>query len=166
MTDVALSVHDAIVPDANGAVPFHQEGTNFPLQGFEFDTAQNDEIYWEVPIKQWAGSGDWTMEVHWYNNGTGTTGNAIFGVSVSAITANTDTQDVETDGLDTEDTFTDAHLGTTAQRQHLASWTIENANLDGAADDDVVRIRLRLLSTSTVDGPVRVTSANLIYTAP
>jgi len=116
----------------------HANGTNFPVDGLAFDAASDEAAFFKWIATNY-GSGNITLEIDWYAD-TATSGDAIFGAQLSAITPNTDTQDVETDGLATANTVTDTHLGTTGQRIHTCSITI--SNLDSIAAGDLVHLRL------------------------
>lgn len=113
-------------------------GTNFPISGLAFDAAAAEAAFWKF-IAQTYGSGNLTLNLYWYADNA-TSGNVIWGAQISAITPDTDSQDIETDGLATAQTVTDAHLGTVGQRVHKCSITI--SNLDSIAADDLVHLRV------------------------
>lgn len=113
-------------------------GTNFPVSGLAFDAAADEAAFWKFVAGNY-GSGNLTLNIYWYAD-TASSGDVIFDAQITAITANTDTTDVETDTLATANSVTDTHLGTTGQRVHLA--TIAISNLDSIAADDLVFIRL------------------------
>lgn len=113
-------------------------GTNFPVSGLAFDAATDEAAFWKF-IAQNYGSGNLTVNIYWYAD-TASSGNVIFDVQIAAITPDSDTQDIETDGLATANSVTDAHLGTTGQRLHEAVVTV--SNLDSIAADDLVFLRL------------------------
>lgn len=122
-------------------------GTNFPVTSLKFDAAADEAAFWKFTALNY-GSGNLTVDILWYAD-TATSGDVVFGASISAITPNTDTQDVETDGLATENTVTDSHLGTTGQRVHLATITV--SNLDSIAANDLVHLRIRRLGSNGSD---------------
>jgi hypothetical protein len=124
-------------------------GTNFPVFGLAFDGAGSTEekAYWRFKASNY-GSGNLTLVLRWYAD-SGTTGDVVFGARIAAITPDTDSQDVETDGLATQQTVTDSHLGTTAQRVHTCSITI--SNLDSVAADDEVFVEISRLPGNASD---------------
>lgn len=107
-------------------------GTNFPVMGLAFDAATDESAYWTA-IAESYGSGNLTAVFYWYAD-SASSGDVIWGAQIGAITANTDSQDIETKALASAQTVTDSHLGTTGQRLHSASLTI--SNLDSIAADD------------------------------
>ena len=132
--------------DANSAIPAATNGpsftafagTNFPVVGLAFDAAGDETCYFYFRAKPYA-SGNVTATIHWYAD-TASSGDVIFGAALAAITANTDTQDIETKAFATANTATDTHLGTTNQRLHSIDITI--SNLDSLADADWVALKL------------------------
>lgn len=138
-------------------------GTNFPVTGLAYDAAADEAAFWKFnPIGYT--SGNLTLVVEWYAD-TASSGDAVWGAAIAAITPNTDTQDIETKALATENTATDTHLGTTGQREHSISITI--SNLDSIADGDDCFIRIRRLGTNgsdTMTGDAILERAILQYT--
>lgn len=124
-----------------------QGGTNFPVRGLAFDAAADEAAFWALESGQY-GSGNLTVELEWYAD-TASSGDVVWGASIAAITPETDTQDVETKTLATEQTVTDSHLGTTGQRAHRASVTV--SNLDSLANKDLVWIRIRRVGSNGSD---------------
>lgn len=122
-------------------------GTNFPVSSLKYDATADESAFWKLPAIAY-GSGNLTLDILWYADNA-TSGDVVFGGAISAITPNTDTQDVETDGLATENTVTDSHLGTTGQRVHLCTITI--SNLDSIAASDLVHLRIRRIGSSGSD---------------
>lgn len=120
-------------------------GTNFPVTSLKFDAALDEAAFWKFQALNY-GSGNLTVDILWYAD-TASSGDVVFGAAISAITPNTDSQDVETDGLATENTVTDSHLGTTGQRVHLCSITV--SNLDSLANLDLVHMRIRRLGSTS-----------------
>lgn len=120
-------------------------GTNFPVTSLKFDAALDEAAFWKFEALSY-GSGNITVDILWYAD-TASSGDVVYGAAISAITPNTDTQDVETDGLATENTVTDSHLGTTGQRVHLATITV--SNLDSIAANDLVHLRIRRLGNTS-----------------
>lgn len=137
-------------------------GSNFPVSGLAYDAASIETVYWKF-IAQNYGSGNLTLNIHWYAD-TATSADVVWGAAIAAITPDTDTQDVETKAFATANTVTDTHLGTTGQRLHRAVMTI--SNLDTVAADDVVWIKLERTANSgsdTMTGDAIVVSVEVTY---
>lgn len=137
-------------------------GTNFPVSSLKYDAGTDEAAFWKF-VAIGYGSGNLTLDLLWYAD-TASTGDVVFGGAISAITPNTDTQDVETDGLATENTVTDTHLGTTGQRVHLCTITINN--LDSIAINDLIHLRIRRIGSSgsdTMTGDAQLLMAVLSY---
>lgn len=113
-------------------------GTNFPVFGLAYDASTDEAAFWKLRAMAY-GSGNLTLNLAWYAD-TASTGNVVWEAQIAAITPNTDTQDVETDGLATLNYVQDTHLGTTGQRLHECTITI--SNLDSLAAGDVVWLRI------------------------
>lgn len=113
-------------------------GTNFPVSGLSYDATTDEAAFFKCVADNY-GSGNLTLDIYWYAD-TASSANVVWEAQLSAITADTDTQDIETDGLATLNFVQDTHLGTTGQRVHKASITI--SNLDSIASGDVVHLRL------------------------
>lgn len=113
-------------------------GTNFPVDGLAYDAATDEAACWKLIASNY-GSGNLTLDIYWYAD-TATSANVVWEAQISAITADTDTQDIETDGLATLNFVQDTHLGTTGQRVHKCSITI--TNLDSIAAGDLVHVRI------------------------
>lgn len=113
-------------------------GTNYPVAGLAFDAASDEHVYFKLEAADY-GSGNLTVGLFWYAD-TASTNTCVWGAAIAAISANTDTQDIETDAFATANTVSDAHLGTTGQRLHYAEIAI--SNLDSIAADDFVTLDL------------------------
>lgn len=113
-------------------------GTNFPVPGLAFDASTDEAAFWHFDIRKY-GSGNITIRLVWYAD-TATSANVVWEAQLSAITPNSDTQDIETDGLATLNFVQDTHLGTTGQRVH--DCTITLSNLDSVADGDHCTLRI------------------------
>lgn len=129
-----FSPDEAILPTANFPQYQRISGTNFPVAVLSFDGGSADENCYFKFVATNYGSGNLTLTVYWYAD-TASSGNVVWGCRLAAITPNTDSQDVETDGLATAQTAQDAHLGTTGQRVHSIDITI--SNLDSLANGDL-----------------------------
>lgn len=137
-------------------------GTNFPVVGLYYDAAADEAAFWPWVATNY-GSGNLTCTIYWYAD-TASSGDTVWGAAISAITTNTDTQDVETDGLATENTATDTHLGTTGQRLHNIDVTI--SNLDSIASGDFIHLRVRRVGSSgsdTMTGDAALVGVRLSY---
>jgi hypothetical protein len=120
-------------------------GTNFPVSGLAYDAATDEAAFWKFRATSY-GSGNLTLTILWYAD-TASTNNVVWEAQIAAITPDTDTQDVETDGLATLNFVQDTHLGTTGQRIHTCAITI--SNLDSIAANDIVWLRLARDANST-----------------
>lgn len=132
------------------------DGTAIPVPGLAFDAATEEMVYWLFEAINY-GSGNLTLDLQWYAD-SASTGDVIWGAQIAAITPNTDTQDIETDGLATAQTVTDTHLGTTGQRLHDCSITI--SNLDSIAAGD--RIALKVYRDADAGGDTMTGDAILV----
>lgn len=122
-------------------------GTNAPAASLKFDAAADEAAFWSFIASNY-GSGNLTVRITWYAD-SASSGDVVWGAAIAAITPNTDTQDVETDSLATENTATDSHLGTTGQRVHSVDITV--SNLDSLAADDFVFLRIRRVGSNGSD---------------
>lgn len=153
---------DAEFPTSNPAAPVLFQGTNFPVPGLAFDATTQETAYFRTKAINY-GSGNLTLTINWYADSASSNG-IMFGASIAAITADTDTQDIETKAFATEVTQSDTHLGTTGQRLHTMAITINQ--LDSLAADDDLTIRLRRVpadASDTMTGDAIVTSLVLSY---
>lgn len=128
-------------------------GTNFAISGLAYDAAAEEKAYWKAKAYNY-GSGNLALVLRWYAD-TGSSGDIMWGCRLAAIAPDTDTTDVETKALATQQTVTDTHLGTTGQRVHTCTLTI--ANLDGLVADDelwieISRVAANVADTMTGDG--------------
>lgn len=140
------------------------QGTNFPVPRLLYDATADEARMWKTTAVNY-GSGPWTVDVIWYAL-TAITGVVRWEIAVAAVTPESDSQDVETKAYATAVTLDDTHLGTTAKREHKATFTISGTNLDGVAADDDVRIRLRRIGSNVADtlaGDAAVTEVRLSY---
>lgn len=138
------------------------QGTNFPVTGLAYDAAADEAAFWALVATRY-GSGNLTLSIRWYAD-TASSGDVRWEAQIAAITPNTDSQDVETDGLATAQQVVDTHLGTTGQRLHEAALTI--SNLDSVAADDVVWLRVARTGSNgsdTMTGDAVLVLATLSY---
>src|ERR1700752_3317762 len=113
-------------------------GTNFPVDGLAFDASTDEAAVWKLIADNY-GSGNLTLDIYWYAD-TATSANVVWEAQIAAITADADTQDIETKSLATLNFVQDTHLGTTGQRVHKCTITINN--LDSIAAGDLLHIRI------------------------
>lgn len=124
-------------------------GTNYPVPGYAFDAAA-DEAIWLTFVATSYGSGNVTVRIFWYAD-TASSGTVVWECQMAAITANVDTQDIETDALDTLNFVQDTHLGTTAQRLHSADVAVSNTDSVAAGDYVTLRVARDADGTSATD---------------
>lgn len=146
MAEVQLDVKNADFLGTNFPQYNKVNGTNIPVAGLGYDDTADEAAFWRISARNY--SSTLAVEVEWYADNA-TSGVVRWGVSVAAITPNTDTQDIETDGLSTEVTSDDTHLGTTGQRLHSIS--IGSLNVDSLAADDDLVIRIRRIGSNAAD---------------
>lgn len=140
MSTVRIQLDPAAARFKTTAFPalVNNQGTNFPVTGLAYDATTDEAAFWTFVADSY-GSGNVTVDVYWYAD-TATSANVVWEVQLAAITADTDTQDVETKAFATLNFVQDTHLGTTGQRVHKASVTV--SNLDSLAAGDVLTLRL------------------------
>lgn len=155
--------------DAAGPVPgetlpeFASAGSSLGAATYKFDAAATEAIQWQVGRILAYGSGNLTVRLYWYGD-TATSGDVVWGVSIAAVTSDTDAQDAETDAWATENTATDSHLGTTAQRWHTATVTV--SNLDGLVNGDLLWVRVRRIGgngSDTMSGDAQLGGVSIEY---
>jgi hypothetical protein len=139
-------------------------GSNFPVSGLAFDASVDEAAFWRFIAKNYA-SGNLSIEIFWYA-ASASSGNVVWEAQISAITPDTDTQDIETDGLATLNFVQDTHLGTTGKRLHKATITL--SNLDSLADGDVVTLRIArdangTSGTDDMTGDAIIVAVNVSY---
>jgi hypothetical protein len=114
-------------------------GTNYPVSRLKFSASGDLAAFWKFRAAAY-GSGNLTCKINWYADNA-TSGVVRWGASIAAITPETDSQDIETDGLTTEETVDDTHLGTTSKRIMTATITVTNLDSIAAGDQCIIRIR-------------------------
>lgn len=157
-----LGTHEAQFPTSNPAAIVETQGTNFPVNGLAFDTSTQESAFFKF-LAQNYGSGDITVTVLWYAD-TASANGVAFGVSLAALTPNTDSQDIETKAFDTEVIGTDTHLGTTGQRLHSFDITLNET--DNLANGDLCFLRVRRVPANagdTMAGDAIVVGIRLAY---
>lgn len=147
-TRLQFAVAQAL-PVAGETLPeFKQAGSTITVQSYSFDAAGTESIQFVLPYVPAYGAGNLTVKLLWYGD-SATTGDVVWGASIAALTPETDSTDIETDAWATENTATDSHLGTTAQRLHTASITV--SNLDSIATGDYLALRVRRIGGNGSD---------------
>ncbi|MEO3856244.1 hypothetical protein [Acrocarpospora sp. B8E8] len=132
----------------SGFAPFDKAvGTNFPVGRLLYAGDADESAFWHLEAVDY-GSGDWTVDIDWTAIDV-TSGVVRWGVALAAITPESDSTDVETKALATEQTVDDTHLGTTAKRVMRA--TIALSNLDSVAAGDECWLRIRRVGTNGAD---------------
>ncbi len=127
-----------LLRSTNFGVLVQANGTNIPVAGLAFDAATDWDAFYKFDAINY-GSGNLTVDLLWYAE-TATTGNVVWGAQLAAITPDTDSQDVETDGLAAAATVIDSHLGTVGKRKHRATITVTALDSLAARDDVALRI--------------------------
>jgi hypothetical protein len=139
-------------------------GSNFPVSGLAFDAAADEAAFWKFIATNY-GSGNLTLDIYWYAD-TASSANVVWEAQIAAITPNTDSQDIETDGLATLNFVQDTHLGTTGQRVHHCSIAISNLDSIANGDHCVLRLARDANGTNATDdmtGDAIVTMLRLSY---
>jgi hypothetical protein len=124
-------------------------GTNIPVSGYAFDAATEEALFFRFRASDYS-SGDVSVDLDWYAD-TASSGAVVWGVQMAAITPDTDTQDIETDGLPTVTTVTDSHLGTVVQRLHRCTITLTGSALDTLTSQDYVTLRVSRVAANGSD---------------
>lgn len=137
----------ALYPTSNYAQFKSVNGTNFPVNSLAFDATTDETVFFRGVVNNF-GSGGLEVRLRWYAD-TANSGTCIWGVSIAAITANVDTQDVETKPLATEQTVTATHPGGTIHRLQEAIAII--SNLDNVAELDDLTLRVTRKASAAAD---------------
>lgn len=116
-------------------------------QTLRFKDGSDQYGFWNFIVAGYT-SGGFDVDIWWVSAGTGTSGNVLWAASFNAA-GPTDNVDFTTKGLDTQNTFADAHQGSTAKRPHLATFNV--TDLNAAADGDLVSVRLGRLGANASD---------------
>lgn len=147
------TVRQVLLPEAaqflSSAFPAFDKvnGSNFPVARLLYDATADEAAYWHIEALNY-GSGGITVDIDWYAVNA-TTGVVRWGVALAAITPETDTTDIETKALATEQTVDDTHLGTTSRRIMRATLTL--TNLDNLATGDEAWLRVRRIGSNGAD---------------
>lgn len=122
------------------------DGTNFPLFGWAFDAATDEQLSWRFKASNY-GSGNLTLILDWYSRAGSTTNEVRWGAALSVLTPG-DAQSMETDALATENTVDSTVNGTP---RGLTRATITISNLDSLANNDSVELRVRRVGSNAAD---------------
>lgn len=150
---------DALYPASNYAQFKSVAGTNFPVESLAFDASTSETVYFLFRAVSY-GSGNLTIRIRWYAD-TASSGDVIFLAALACITANTDTQDIETKAFGSTNSATDSHLGTTGQRLHEVTITLSNT--DSIAADDWCVLSLARDISDTMSGDALVVEVGVEY---
>lgn len=162
-TRLIIPAEDAIPVPGVTMPELKSAGTNIPVLSYSFADNATEGLAFVVPYVPAYGSGNLTAKPRWYPD-TATANDVVWGVSIAALTPETDTQDIETDAWATENTATDTALGTTAQRLHEASVTV--SNLDSIATSDYLALRVQRLGgngSDTMSGDAQLVALVVEY---
>lgn len=113
-------------------------GTNFPVTVASFAANSVNVAYYRLGAELY-GTGNWTVEIHWYSISGSTSGNVTWSVQIAAITPNVDTGSVEAKAFATATTATLA-ANANAKADYATSMSI--SNLDSVASGDDVWLRV------------------------
>lgn len=139
----------SLVPPATAAAQLDLiTGTNFPIPVLAFDASTEENAYSKPFVVNNYGSGNLTVTFFWMAD-TATSGDVIWGASIAAATANTDSAGYESKAFATAQTVTDTHLGTNADRLMSAALTL--SNLDSLASGDMCVLRVYRDSDDAAD---------------
>lgn len=154
----------AAFPSSTFAKFVRNLGTNFAVTGVAFNDTTAQSAFWRFVALAY-GSGNITCEVIWYADTSTTSAHGVtWQVSLAAITAGTDTTNVETKAFATAQTGT-TDLGST-DAQKLISTSVAISNLDSVAAGDECWLKVtRLVSDGSDDltGDAIISSIRLSY---
>lgn len=141
-------------------------GTDFALESVDFDDTTDEFAYYQFLTTNYIG-GSLVFKIYWYAD-TASSGSVVWQVRVGSVTANIDSQDVETKPLGTTRYVQTAHLGTTGQRLHVS--TIEFPNDINLMQNDVVfffigRDADSTFATDDMTGDVKMVAVTVEYLA-
>ncbi len=137
-------------------------GSNFPVASLAYDTTTVERAYFHFSPMSY-GSGNITVTVEWYAD-SASSGGVVWETAIAAITPNSDTQDIETDGLASVNTAADTHLGTTGQRLHSVDVTVSNLDSIAAGDYAILRVsRLTTDGSDTMTGDAMLVGITISY---
>jgi len=111
---------------------FKRINGTLPITSLMYDASTQQTAYWRFVARDYV-SGNFTLTIYWYAD-TASSASVIWEAQLAAITANVDSQNVETKSLDTLNFVQDTHLGTTGQRVHKTTLTLSNMNSLGDGD--------------------------------
>ena len=140
---VPLDVGAAVVSTSNIPELIVTQGTNFPVLGWAF-TSANEAIFFRF-VAQNYGSGNLSLLLDWYaRTGAPSSGSVTWGGALSVLTPS-DAQSILTDSYATENTQSSTQSSTS---NGLIRATVTISNLDSLASGDSVSLRVRLTSNT------------------
>jgi len=141
---VPLDVGAALVSTSNIPELITTQGTNFPVLGWAF-TSANEACFFRF-VAQNYGSGNLSLLLDWYARAATapTTGSVTWGGALSVITPS-DAQSILTDSYATENTQSSTQSSTI---NGVIRATVTISNLDSLASGDTVSLRVRITSNT------------------
>lgn len=133
-----------------------ENGTNFPVSGYLFDTV-GEKFYRRFSAYAYL-SGNVTVRIRWYSETGQTTGNVRWDAAIAAISAG-DAQSVLTKALATATNTTTTVNGTA---RGITTTDVTVSNLDSLAADDEVWLAISL-GAATMTGGAVIASVEVIY---
>jgi len=149
MVTIPLPIEAAAIHGSDASPQIKRiSATNNPAHNvLAFDAATIEAVWWKF-IATGYSSGNLTLDLYWLSE-SATSGAVVWGGQISAVTPESDTENMLQATPGGEQTVTDSHLGTTAQRLMKASLTI--SNLDSLAAGDLVTLKLRRVADNGSD---------------
>jgi hypothetical protein len=121
----------------NGPALTKRDGTNFPIEGYAYDTTTQEQVALKGRLVGYT-SGNITLDIDWYAD-TATTNGIVLGCQLACVTPG-DAINWETKSLATAQVSATSNASGTSHGPVRATITI--TNLDSAAADDVFVIKL------------------------
>lgn len=119
-----------------------EDGTNAPVTWLAYDAAATEYAYWELGALNYGGSSPAiTVDITW-GAASATSGVCRWGVSLLAVTPETDTGALTSEAFGTEVVVDDTHLGTSAKRLMLATLSLTSGALDSVVNKDELVLRV------------------------
>ena len=126
-----IAVESARVKSTNTPELVNIAGTNFPIGGYAMDAAAREDLYFQTVLPLFGASNTTLVcNIYWYSRTGQTTGNAVFGAAVAAVTAG-DAVSMEAKAFATATSASATTVNGTAKG--LTKTTVTIANLDSLA---------------------------------
>lgn len=138
-TTLQLHPVEAGLPTLNPPALSDKHGANFTVKALSFDDTTDERCFWQLRALNFA-SVPMTVDIYWYTS-SATGGSVVWEVAIAALTANDDSQDLETKTLAAADFIQQGHGGDTAKRVHRARVNV--TNLNSLARDDMLFLQLK-----------------------